>query len=114
MSEEKLKPCPFCGCKEINVYNMDDYNHVRCARCGGQVSHFEHLPIDAWNTRAESAELAELRAKVVELRDIADHGRKAVNETVAGQLCHQGEFKAYRRVLMLMERFGLTNEKSAE
>src|SRR5574343_272412 len=99
----------------------DDHAYGRCAAlksaltiiCQESWTDEAKEIVKAWNTRAESAEIAELRAKVIELRDVADHGRQSVAETVAGRLCHQGEFKAYRRVLMLMERYGLTHEKSA-
>ena len=65
MSE--LKPCPFCGCEDIDEYEGDYGNGVYCMSCGammgeqihkhdfhydgGRVS-YEHAR-DAWNTRAE-------------------------------------------------------------
>lgn len=67
MSE--LKPCPFCGCKAIQVsgeYRDGGYqeytSHVKC-ECCGSVSQIitesltlpavEEIAAEAWNTRAE-------------------------------------------------------------
>lgn len=63
----ELKPCPFCGCEDIDEYEGDYGNGVYCMSCGvmmgeqihkhdfhydgGRVS-YENAR-DAWNTRAE-------------------------------------------------------------
>jgi len=57
---ENLKPCPFCGCKNIIVDTRDDEDgniidyYCECMNCGA-MSHFAYdrkCTIDAWNTRA--------------------------------------------------------------
>ena len=61
MSDEKLKPCPFCG-GEAEFFGMPPHetsgifsvSHVRCSACGtvrGAPS--EKEVIEAWNTRAD-------------------------------------------------------------
>lgn len=53
----KLKPCPFCGCDERNLFSTHDghYGHfVECRTCLARVKEFGSLEeaIDAWNTRS--------------------------------------------------------------
>lgn len=57
---EKLKPCPFCGCKD--VLEEDDGNYpefsecwCECASCGAtsMISRYYDSAIKAWNTRTE-------------------------------------------------------------
>ena len=72
MSEE-LKPCPFCGCKDIAIIcngiifkgqcysdrypaEVANQNHgykTRCEECGNQTCfwHYQNESIKAWNTR---------------------------------------------------------------
>lgn len=54
---EKLKPCPFCGHKEVIVYHdywdAVEYWMVECAKCSGSGPNTptEKEAIDAWNGR---------------------------------------------------------------
>ena len=48
---EKLKPCPFCGCENIDHNTSEGY--AFCVDCGVMVD------IDLWNTRTESKQLAD-------------------------------------------------------
>lgn len=61
----ELKPCPFCGCESIDLYEGDYGNGVYCMKCGVMMGEPIHLEfrvservsmaqaIDAWNTRAD-------------------------------------------------------------
>jgi Lar family restriction alleviation protein len=55
MKETELKPCPFCGCKNINLI---DYHggivFVQCDDCCATFPHFDtkEEAINAWNRRA--------------------------------------------------------------
>ena len=77
--KEALKPCPFCGgCAEYYKRKnkgaaadwCGDVQHwVGCTGdCGASTCHHETKAeaIAAWNTRADEAELATLRAKLAE------------------------------------------------
>ena len=56
MSEEELKPCPFCGGKAIIMQHWKDFKTnkyiVKCIKCGAQTDAAvkEHISI-LWNTR---------------------------------------------------------------
>lgn len=61
--DKELKPCPFCG-GEATYY--DDEKEYACCR-NAYCPLWEHLPIQAWNTRVEKKELDEGEvAKVIE------------------------------------------------
>ena len=56
----KLKPCPFCGCKKIEIYEGSDLSTlpmVCCATCPCGLEHcdftLEQL-IAAWNNRSKT------------------------------------------------------------
>ena len=54
MSE--LKPCPFCGSKDIYVHpdrNYSDHESVECVKCGARI--YYPYAKKRWNTRPESA-----------------------------------------------------------
>lgn len=63
MSNEELKPCPFCGSDAIEVFpHKEDsviYWDASCGRCGAQTDYFSEErggkegAIEAWNTRYE-------------------------------------------------------------
>lgn len=51
----KLKPCPFCGCKYIKIIRrLDKYYYATC-NCGAEGAMFmtEKNAIEAWNRRRE-------------------------------------------------------------
>jgi len=57
MAENKIKPCPFCGNKNISsrLVSYDDHavGIVYCTNCGGQLRYFndEKMAIELWNRR---------------------------------------------------------------
>ena len=60
---EKLKACPFCG-GEAALWTFFDlyesYYYISCATCGVRTKYIdtEDLCIEAWNRRAENAEMS--------------------------------------------------------
>ena len=58
MSDEELKPCPFCG-GEAKLENMGFPHHVYCTNCGARVTgrgfgeDGEADAIRKWNQRSE-------------------------------------------------------------
>jgi len=50
-----LKPCPFCGCKDIHffAFRIDPEMHVTCDNCGASI--YRDIPCDN-DTTAESHE----------------------------------------------------------
>ena len=67
-----LKPCPFCGCKDIEIERVGTSRAsciVVCTECGCKLESNETGAGRLWNTRAESAELATLREQVKVLRE---------------------------------------------
>ena len=53
---DKLKPCPFCGSKEIHVMDMGYPHWIYCMKCGAKVhggTCSAKESIEAWNRRAE-------------------------------------------------------------
>ena len=61
MTEPKLKPCPFCGCEEISMFEHRDYDgafFVMCDSCGAtlgtaldNMALTEEEIAELWNTR---------------------------------------------------------------
>ncbi len=54
----KLKPCPFCGSKDIQVQNvegLDTWRYIQCDHCGGRTDGWkgEILARKAWNKRSK-------------------------------------------------------------
>ena len=69
LKKVELKECPFCGSSELIIVRqsnpdedtIDDYSYlfnVKCCNCfsQGAKKYMEQDAIDAWNSRASSAE----------------------------------------------------------
>lgn len=52
-TQNTLKPCPFCGCTDINIEEGKTYR-ISCADCFGNIVSFVSKDdlINDWNTRA--------------------------------------------------------------
>jgi hypothetical protein len=111
MSEQELKPCPFCGGSDLKVWD----NAVECHVCEASWPDLGHCvgpeckaqTIMAWNTRAPDTENAELAARVKELEGnlkscehlltMAELFFKAVDEyNLAMSGKHKIDFPAFR------------------
>lgn len=57
MTDTNLRPCPFCGCKSVNLYTLytNSYNgktRVKCAKCNAEMTYTTRIAaIAAWNRR---------------------------------------------------------------
>lgn len=75
MSSDELKPCPFCGGDEHDVYD----DHVRCVSCEARGPNRFACPnadwIAAWNKRAMSPEFVESVLKLEQLQKIQEQTR---------------------------------------
>lgn len=88
-SEQKLKPCPFCGCKAIQVsgeYRDGGYqeytSYVKCECCGSVSQRItesltlpavEEIAAEAWNSRANECDRDELLKVADEIGVDAEH-----------------------------------------
>jgi Lar family restriction alleviation protein len=64
MKETELKPCPFCGHKDITVHDFDAYDgyqgnctrwFARCRLCGAAIERkSKAVAINSWNRRADN------------------------------------------------------------
>jgi Lar family restriction alleviation protein len=56
MTNEELKPCPFCGGKAEMVSDFDDEHYVYCTGCKGGWKTMEtpEEAAEAWNRRVEA------------------------------------------------------------
>ena len=56
----ELKPCPFCGCKDI-IIRREDYNlfGANCNDCGAEGSYCDtkEEAVEAWNKRVPQSDL---------------------------------------------------------
>lgn len=84
MNEEDLKPCPFCGGKDLEEHYAD--NWVKCKECGAESG---IRGTDDWNDRpiedSQAARIAELEAmlrKFKEYTTIAAHDREQIYKTL--------------------------------
>ena len=54
-----LKPCPFCGCTDVNVIDKGNFSFIECSGCLGAFYQREACScednVEAWNKRATSA-----------------------------------------------------------
>lgn len=79
MSDETLKPCPFCGCAfpavgydgDAKTLGRKECITARCRQCGGETRKFSSQAeaITAWNTRAEGKTTEALQADNARLRE---------------------------------------------
>ncbi len=56
MSEIKLKPCPFCGSDNVDIYKHKNENKcVVCYKCYSGSGNYmtDDLAVEAWNRRAD-------------------------------------------------------------
>ena len=53
MNEVELKPCPFCGSKDVTVYELYPISYARCRVCGaeGSLRDSHDEAAAAWNSR---------------------------------------------------------------
>lgn len=56
----KLKPCPFCGSKDIQVKKVEGlttWRYIQCDHCGGRTDGWkdETLARKAWNKRSKES-----------------------------------------------------------
>lgn len=59
MNEVELKPCPFCGSKDVTVYELYPSSYARCRVCGaeGSLRDSHDEAVAAWNRRTNAKEL---------------------------------------------------------
>ncbi len=53
--EQVIKPCPFCGSKEITVQKERSFYNAWCLKCFASIAGFEtkDAAIKSWNTRCD-------------------------------------------------------------
>ena len=55
----KLKPCPFCGCTDVNVVDKGNFSFIECSGCLGAFYQREACSVEdnveAWNKRKTGA-----------------------------------------------------------
>jgi hypothetical protein len=80
LSEQEIKPCPFCDGKDIgyvpDCYESDQLGiiggFVMCNGCGAHVSDLDSKPektcIEVWNSRVAESIVAALRAEIERLK----------------------------------------------
>ena len=70
---EKLKPCPFCGSKNIRLWGIT-YHWVQCEQClsSTAISYTKEKVIESWNRRANNSDkiISELQKKQEEQREL--------------------------------------------
>ena len=96
MSEIKLKPCPFCGCINIQFWEADNDTHrfqIVCMQCfnGTDECISEEVAIEKWNTRKPMANIVEkLEEESYETTDTVCGGRfKAIRLSSAINIVKQ-------------------------
>lgn len=79
MSEEKLKPCPFCGGEAEIVRDVGSIWDVSCKRCyasiGAYHSYSKEAAIYAWNRRWQNIRTG-MRVISFDLEEEYKNGRK--------------------------------------
>ena len=79
MTDEALKPCPFCGCAfpavgydgDAKTLGRKECITARCRQCGGETRKFSSQAeaITAWNTRTDDNRIEALQARVKVLEE---------------------------------------------
>lgn len=79
MNEAELKPCPFCGSKDVTVYELYPSSYARCRVCGaeGSLRDSHDEAVAAWNRRTSAKEL------VARLNVSEEQVRRMVDEAVS-------------------------------
>lgn len=81
---EKLKPCPFCGSRSVQVEQIGSggYFNVCCCNCLANVplSGSRETAVAAWNSRADAKEL------VARLNVSDEQVRRMVNDAVSAAI----------------------------
>jgi len=71
MSEEELKPCPFCGNTNLHHTETSIFHAVWCKDCGAMVDIDDGDAIKLWNTRpledALQKRIAELEEQLLKV-----------------------------------------------
>lgn len=78
----ELKPCPFCGSRDVGIgferlqFGEKVRRFIICNKCGGRTRHFtnSHGATDAWNRRSESKEPKFIRELEFTRQFIHEHG----------------------------------------
>lgn len=86
MDKQELKPCPFCGSKNIKTDDDGQWNWIVCKACGAK-SGFgrddEGPDFDQWNKRPDLAE--DSRKLKQQIADLQSYGCFVKDE--AGTIC---------------------------
>lgn len=93
--EEELKPCPFCGCKDVFKYAGMFFVYIECHECGATLKnssacvlyHKDKCPEKLISVETYEAECLVIKANDGTLLPYPDHGYVGVNAIKA--------FKAY-------------------
>ena len=55
MTDDEIKPCPFCGSNNIKIHVGYNHSYIRCEDCIVSTRRFKNIPdaIDCWNRRVK-------------------------------------------------------------
>lgn len=105
----ELKPCPFCGSKNIEIF---DKYHPECKDCGcTQNKIIGKKALDTWNSRAEESKLAAITAECIDIghnhvsNTIDEYNEKLIikEAKIAKQ---QEEINDYKNILIKLSKEG--------
>lgn len=65
MSEQELKPCPFCGGNDLAIRERQIERDILCNDCHTLFRLLEYGWLDTWNTRASDIEELEMYRAIV-------------------------------------------------
>ena len=109
MSDE-LRACPFCGCKEIDMWPMDGFESPVCTRCGATIcENFMTGPnterqIEAWETR--TPDLSKLEALVDDMEKTTTKDSNNPDPYIRGYGAGVGHFGKRLRTILKEMRGG--------